>query len=537
MTEQELRQILELVQSDPEVRHSQNRLDALRAQLKSAAESVSMNAKVAERAKFAGEAQQKHLEALLRFKALDQTFSGELETLLAKIEEKYKIPIRDLTERERPRFGNRVSKKELHPGVVPSTASLERSLDSNLHNVLASLPAGWLRRELPIARRELTARRSGSLLLIGNTRVKPLHSAHPLAYSIVLGEALMAKKLEYDVFDSSLWIPMIAALCDRLEGLKSVRNGLKKLRMLHKAPKEEFESSIYELLVAGSAAELGRDVEFLPPIKSSKTPDLRVHDFPVPLVVECKLQSRLSEAEYEEAKLFSGIGKALSSQKCGLLLELEISGALTSVEAQKIVEFSRSLSSSSELSVATFEWGELRGSLLPSNYGLTEQMRVFSPRFINSICSWDEETWDGVFLDIRNANEIVSDTACSPVCVKWRLHSESDLRRKARSVIRLISEAIEQVPAGEAACIYVGFEDTHRAEIADARTRLIREQIEALYHYRRAISLAMIVIDRIYPRPLADGQPDMIESAIPFAASDDTPYALDMPRLVFVPPE
>jgi hypothetical protein len=537
MNERRLRKILGLVQVDPEVLQELKELGRLEAELNAATDLVSKTAKKAEAVSFRGEPQEAHIIAVTQFERLRQMFSAELEGLLARIEAKYKIPIRDLTETPIPQFGNRLLKKQLRPELISPTALLERSLEVNLSNLLRLFPDGWMNRQMKIAHTEMQERRGGPLLLVGNTRVRTFEKTHPLAYSIALAERLLSKKYDYDVYDASWWIPKIAALCDRLDGIRAVKNGVAKLRQLHKSPADEFESRVYELLVAGKAAELGREVEFLSPVKSSKTPDLRIHDFPVPVVIECKLQSKLSAPELKEAKIFSGIGNKLLKENRAVSLDVEITAGLNEVIPDDIHQFIQQLSATRQSAIADFHWGRIQANLLPHRVKLTESMRVFSPKFTSSICGWSAEDWDGIFLSIENGKDLVADHGIQPVSIKWKLHSENDLRAKSRSVVRLLSDAIQQIPAGEAACIYVGFEDTHRADIADARTKLIIEQLKSLHHSRRAISLEMIVISRFYPRPMPDGQPDMIESAIPFVENDDTPYAVDMPLLVFVPPE
>jgi hypothetical protein len=537
MNERSLRTILDLIQADPEILQRMEELGRLHAELNLATDLVSKTAKKAEAASFSGEPQTAHIIAVTQFDRLRQTFSAELESLLAKIEAKYNIPIKDLTETPIPRFGNRLLKNQLRPDVVLPTAYLERSLEMNMPALLGLFPNGWLNRQMEIAQAELEKRRGGPLLLVGNTRVRALEKAHPLAYSIALAERLLSKKYDYDVYDSSLWVPMIAALCDRLAGLRLVKNGIEKVRQLYRSPADEFESRLYELLVAGKAAEMGREVEFLSPVKSSKTPDLRIHDFPVPVVIECKLQNRLSATEHKEAEIFSSISKRLLEENRAISLSIEVKAELKNLNCDDIKQFVQQLSATPQSASCDFPWGRVEANLFPSTVKLDESMRVFSPKFISAICGWNAADWDGIFLNIENAKDLVADHAIQPVSVKWRLYSEIDLRAKSRSVVRLLSEAIQQIPAGEAACVYIGFEDTHRAAIADARTQLVIEQLKGLYHSRRAISLEMIVISRFYPQPMPDGQPDMIESTIPFVENDDTPYAVDMPLLVFVPPE
>ena len=118
---------------------------------------------------------------------------------------------------------------------------------------------------------------------------RPELQVHPYAYALLLAEDCLAKKDAYDIYQGSLLVPCIPALSEHIDAIHHVRRGVLKLEELPQSPPEETLSRIFELLVAGRAAEMGRDVELLE-ASSTNTPDLRIHDLPFPAVAECKKQ-------------------------------------------------------------------------------------------------------------------------------------------------------------------------------------------------------------------------------------------------------
>ena len=64
----------------------------------------------------------------------------------------------------------------------------------------------------------------------------------------------------------------------------------------------------------------------------------------------------------------------------------------------------------------------------------------------------------------------------------------------------------------------------------------IREIVSTIYFERKAISVPMTVISRLYPNVVLEGRPDFIESTIPLAEGEWDNYNFwtqEMPTSVF----
>jgi hypothetical protein len=102
-------------------------------------------------------------------------------------------------------------------------------------------------------------------------------------------------------------------------------------------------------------------------------------------------------------------------------------------------------------------------------------------------------------------------------------------------VTSLWGKAMKQVPPGEMAFIYIAYPEVNRREAADARTQDIMDACSR-WKYRWSRSIGTTVINRLYPRSLGTGAPDLIESAIPLAPEGDRTIADIVPSCVFTPP-
>lgn len=94
---------------------------------------------------------------------------------------------------------------------------------------------------------------------------------------------------------------------------------------------------------------------------------------------------------------------------------------------------------------------------------------------------------------------------------------------------------MQQVPAGDMAFIYIAYPEVNRREAADARTHEIMEAC-GRWTYRWTVSIGATVINRLYPRSIGSGSPDLIESVIPLAPDGDRAILNAIPSCVFTQP-
>jgi hypothetical protein len=107
-------------------------------------------------------------------------------------------------------------------------------------------------------------------------------------------------------------------------------------------------------------------------------------------------------------------------------------------------------------------------------------------------------------------------------------------RRRARTVSALFAKAIEQIPPGEMGMIYICYQEGDREDVADDRTRFLREQMQDWRHSAN-IRVPLIVLSRLVPRPLGYGRPDLVETSMPFISEQTggSVWLQDFPTRIF----
>jgi len=120
----------------------------------------------------------------------------------------------------------------------------------------------------------------------------------------------------------------------------------------------------------------------------------------------------------------------------------------------------------------------------------------------------------------------------APLCLKWKSESEEALMKKSRGITALLAAAVDQIPDGDIGFVYVAYPEGSRAELADARTRFIRDTAPKFWH-RWLVRVPVTMINRLYARPLGSGAPDLIESVMAAAATGDEFWLNKLPWRVF----
>jgi hypothetical protein len=426
----------------------------------------------------------------------------------------------DQLEQSMPKQKNRLWQKDLGPDVIPRDVDdIETILERGLPKLLQHFPSSWVRRQLE--------------------RGEPV-TRDRFGYGVVLAIALIEEDPHFDMYEAPTLVPQIARLCEMLPALERVEGGIEKLRELRKAPGIEVDSRIYELLVAARAAEMGRTVSFVGTQPGATTPDLRVHDMHFPVVVECKLQSRRAEVEVRATNLMREVRKRLHDHKQmnqALLgdLCLQFTSPVADIRPDDV--FADLLSMWNGLNpfiIRQFAWGTARWRHLPTDIALPMELKAFCPLYIRQVLpEYQEEGWDGFLMFVKNQFGPFAESVKMPLCVRWRLENAADEAALARNVVRHLSEAIQQIPPGEAGILYIGFLDSLRPAIADRRTEVIIDALPEFGHTKRSVIAPMAEINRLYPHVMDHGLPDLIESAIP--ATQDKERALHryFPTLVF----
>lgn len=431
-------------------------------------------------------------------------------------------------------------KEDLKHEAIPVSAWIEDTLEAGLGSLISRLPPSWWRRQQELRASAGYARLCESVALYGGVAgSRAPTSVHRYAYALMLAQDTLEKRNNYDIYEGSWLIPFVAALCTLLGPLREVKGGYEKLDQLLSAPGDETESRLYEIIVAARCASLGRQVEFLDP-GAELTPDLRVHDLGFPAVVECKMQSRLSHHERLEFDTVQHVFRSLAARRMrhGLVGDLMIifSKSLVEVPVPAIIETAlRCTSGIDPYQTVREGWGSVSFAPLPPSVDLGAVTRLYSPDFMEQVFGWNSETsqYDGICAFAGNNQSIMVGRAELPFCLKWRSESPGAIDRKARSLASQLSEAFNQIPVGEAAFIYLAYQDVHRAAVADHRTQRYLDMVNQWEIRKRGINPQRIVLNRLYPNALHEGRPNLVESAIPTGFREENVWAGTMPTRVF----
>jgi hypothetical protein len=406
----------------------------------------------------------------------------------------------DALEEKLPSQKNRLWQKDLEPATVPKdSVDIETALQENLERLLDLFPPSWIERQLVKAMAVMRRRTQAPPFLIGQLSADPVIEDR-FGYGLALAVAMLAESPHFDIYEAPSLVPQITMLCVMLPALGKVEGGIAKLLELRRAPGREVDSRIYELLVAAGAADMGRQVSFIPVQSGSKTPDLRVHDMHFPVVIECKLQSRQSEVENQSVALMRPIhgwfeterqkGKPILGE-----LRLSFTSRVGSLDATVICEDLLKLwSGLNPFQRGDYAWGSAEWLPLPVETTLSTTLRVFCPAYLEELMPGATETgseWDGLFFLVNGQIGPTADSIKMPLCVRWRLEHPDDMSAVARNVVRHLREAIEQIPHGEAGIIYIGYMDTLRAALAFQRTQGIIDALPAFGHTKRGVIAPM----------------------------------------------
>lgn len=442
--------------------------------------------------------------------------------------------------RARPREF-RLLRRHLTDKHVAGTAQIESILPVALNNVLAHVPDKWLAKESQKQGYRLSADFLNSpLSLVGGIRVRSEFSlVHRLAQAILVTKDFLESRPDYDFFSGSRFVPEICALGRALPIITRSGKGevAKRIQNLYRGPSEGVESSIYELVVAASCIEAGREIQFLDTSGPGKKPDFRVLDLGgIPTVIECKMRRLLTDYQLEEESCI----QRLFTAACYECLRKGIFGVFDvdfTIDPSKmyVASFAESLRRQPlAAGRVTYDWGTVGLHELPFEIEFNA-IGLYTPIFLKQIFDWNSDLpeFDGIICRVDAVDDFVTESVRRPLALRWRSISEAAKLHKARTVLSLLNEAFDQVPTGEMAIIYLAVWEGCRADIADDRLYNISKEMENATH-RRGITVPLILVNRLLPRALNMGQPDLIENVPQFLSSYADPIFIDeFPSLVY----
>jgi len=307
-------------------------------------------------------------------------------------------------------------------------------------------------------------------------------------------------------------------------------NVTERIRKLYRGPSTEVESCIYELVVAASCMEGGRDIQFLDTSGSGEKPDFRVLDLiGIPTVIECKMRRPLTDYQIAEERriqeLFTSAANECLSKSIFGVFDVDFTVELDKVDTVKFAEALRRQPLAT--GQVTYDWGTVKLQELPFETGF-KAMGLYTPACLKQVFDWNSDLpdFDGIMCRVDAVDNFVIGSVRRPLALRWKSTSEIARLHKARTVLTLLNEALDQIPTGEMAIIYLAIWEGSRAEIADDRFQNINAEIEGATH-RRGISVPLILVNRLFSRVLNMGQPDLIENVLQFLAGYADPIFID----------
>jgi hypothetical protein len=315
-----------------------------------------------------------------------------------------------------------------------------------------------------------------------------------------------------------------------------------RLQRLWSGDSGNVDASLMELVTAARCAGLGRKVEFIPET-GQKSPDLRCHD-PFPLVIECKRQRALSDYELAEERimrdLFLRLRKAADRRGlCGRFsLRLHVEASTINREDVVAQLISQRLVPHPERELS-YPWGRSAFIELPRRLELRNITRLYSPDMLAQTFGWrsDLPEWDGLCCWIGNARALTMSYVEEPFGLVWNNTSEAAIRKRTWAPTNLFGGAMDQIPPGEFGIIYVAYCEGAREEVADLRVNAFIERI-GMWEHAGNIRIPISFLCRLYPRPLAHGAPDLIESSIQLRSGvDEGVLFKEFPTTIFTQPD
>ena len=256
-------------------------------------------------------------------------------------------------------------REDLTSRTVPQTRDIDEMLPQALENLFSQVPGSWWRRQQSLVSDEQRKAVLQPLQLCGRERwPMGLPALHKFANYLVVANDHISQEPYLDTYTAARAIPQLCSLGLSLETLEEVKGADLKLKQLWRAPDVETDSRIFELLVAAAFARMGHDVGFIQETAQKKTPDLRLYDKPVPMVIECKRKQPLNAYESNEFSVMREVFARLCAERkeLGLVgeLSIEFKREVIGLPAAGIVESVRDITNSlSPYGAKEADWGTI----------------------------------------------------------------------------------------------------------------------------------------------------------------------------------
>jgi hypothetical protein len=429
----------------------------------------------------------------------------------------------------RSRLGDpvdRTARASVRATEIAPTGTLEVLTPPGLEFLRRTVPRDWLDQQLALgtARLERTYLSEPVVLVRGMRVASERRPMHRLAQSVAVCEDFLREAPDFDWHAGALLVPQVAALGQRVAELRAVEGEVDaRIASLWRDASTMMDSTCYELFVATACVRMGRRVEFLTATQH-KTPDLRVHDLLLPLTVECKRRARLVQADLEEdawaRALYPAARRAFVSRDLTGTVALHLTAPFDRVSPSDLEDAAVRLRRSKGMpKPLAYPWGTLTYTQAPRRTRMAPT-RLYSPYYLARVFAWDTDLprADGIVCQARTPRGFIVDEAREPFAVTWTQDEPTWRRKRVRGPVALLGDAIRQIPTGEAAVIYLCYQEVDREEVADERMEVLKQRFHD-WTLDRHIHVPVLLVTRLIPRAVADGAPDLIDTGVRFTSA------------------
>lgn len=414
----------------------------------------------------------------------------------------------------------RTSRASLTQDRLAPTATIDDLLPAALDALLSRLPKGWLDAETgPVGLEALLEPDAILSITKGMRPDSEAPTVHRFRQALRISQDFLADAPGYDHFAGATLAPTITKLGGMLDALSEVGGSPEtRLAKLWAGPSIEVDSTVFEVLTGAACAERGRDIEFIPEQSGRKTADLKCHD-PYPMVIECKRQKPFAQYELTEDQAMRTLFRTLreACRRVGLYgaFELRLTAEAVALPVADVVAALIGQRLAPDPSRAqAYPFGSI--ALRPSTYrvALGREHRAYSPGMLKTLFGWETDLplWDGLCCSIDTPEARV-DAVHGPIALLWTNDNETAATKRAWTAAGLFGSATLQVPPGSFGMAYIAYTEGGRESVADRRLERFATSLREWEH-DQDIRIPLITINRLYPRALGEGLPDLIESAV-----------------------
>jgi hypothetical protein len=375
---------------------------------------------------------------------------------------------------------------ELRPGELPMHGELPSLKQAVEYFKSLMKPEEWVARRAAIAKRFYQS-------LIGELdnpadEGRYFDEGDLFGWYLFLGESFTDHPWNYEVFFGSRVIPVLVTIGERLNHLKEIEGFQERAVRLVNQDKSQPNGLLFEMLVASAYAEAGAKVVLRPEAPGqSKSHDIDFELRGKRWAVECK---RMEGGEYAEAErkrireLWKAPCQLLVGQQSNVILQVNFRIELRDVPdtylLDKVRRFSRRF-------VTFHMWSDrvAQGTIGSLDIAAIQQVLQHSyllhpsPQFTKALTGAYHRS-DSMLTMLRlkyASNPHFVDELDLGVVARWSSLSEEAVEKKARDIVKRLSEAAKQLPADRPGVVHIGFEALGADEIEKRRFEKIMETV------------------------------------------------------------